>query len=256
MDVYLSFDMIGSCFLMGLRGGRPFCGRKKPTFTCFLLHSDSFPVAAFAAVRLYLSIDGQLFPMFAARACLIFRIVFFLLALPAGATQFDIDRFDAAHLGNLPWHRNPIRFDAAEVADHPALPADEVVVAIRIGIEPRPVSHGTHAGYCAAVFKQSQCPIDCVDRDGGYPPSHTHEEGFGIGMLFAGGQLPKNLGSLMSCLYPLPTADLQEIRNAFLYLFTWNHWDGLIRNDYYLVLIHNLEKVASVIFKKVSGART
>ncbi len=170
-----------------------------------------------------------------------FRFGCLLFALPTDSAQLDINSFDAAHLGHLPRHRKPIHCVAVEIANHPARRADEVVVPIRVGIKPRPVSHGAHAGNYAAIFEQSQCSIDRVDRDGGDLLSHAREDRLGVGVFLATGQLPKNLGSLMSCLDALPTASLQELRNAFLYLFCWRHPKNSSRNNYVLVIIHNLD---------------
>jgi hypothetical protein len=177
----------------------------------------SFRIAAFAdrVVGVLSRLPDACFRCSWFLSCSTFSLHCFLFALPTDASQLDINPFDAAHLGHLPRHRKPIHCVAVEIANHSALRADEVVVPIRVGIKPGSVSHGAHAGYDAAIFEQSQCSIDSVDRDGRNPLSHTREDCLGVGVFLATGQLPKNLGSLMSCLDALPTADLQNSATRF-----------------------------------------
>ncbi len=132
----------------------------------------------------------------------------FLFAHPTDPSQLDMNTFDAAHLRHLPRYRKPIHCVAVEIANHSALRADEMVMPIRVGIKPRSVSHEAHTRYYAAIFEQPQCSIDSVDRDGRNPLPHPHENRIGIWMFLTTGQLPKNLGSLMSSLDALTTANL------------------------------------------------
>jgi len=173
-------------------------------------------------------------------SCSTFSPRCFLFAVLTDASQLDIDPFDAAHLGDLPRHREPIHCVAVKIANHSALRADEVVVPLRVGFKPCPVSHRADTGYYAAILEESQCSIDSVDRNGRNLLSHTHEDCLGVGVFLATGQLPKNLGSLMSCLDALTAADLQELRNAFLDLFSGCHPKYFFRNYSYLVIIRHL----------------
>jgi hypothetical protein len=119
---------------------------------------------------------------------------------------------------------------------------------IRVGIKPRSISHGANAGYYAAIFEQSQCTIDGVERDGGNFLSHPSVDCLSIGVFLATSHLPKNLGSLMSCLDTLPTANLKEFLNALIHLFFWYHPKTPIRNDYYLGNIHHVGVACKYFF--------
>lgn len=216
----------------------------------------SFRIAAYAdRVNARVPIPGACFRCSWLGSCSIFRLRCFLFTLPTDSSQLDINPVDAAHLGHLPRHRKPIHFVVVEIANHPALRADEVVVPIRVGIKPCSVAHGAHAGYYAVVFEQSQCSIESVYRDGRDLLAHTREERLGVGVFLAGGQLPKNLGSLMSGLDALPTANLQKLRNAFFRLFSWLHSKLSIRNDYDVGTIHHLGAAFKHNFNNTLGGR-
>jgi hypothetical protein len=59
--------------------------------------------------------------------------------------------------------------------------------------------------------------------------SHTREDRLGVGVFLATGQLPKNLGSLMSCLDALPTAYLNKLGRSLLYFCRLDHLQHLLR---------------------------
>lgn len=84
---------------------------------------------------------------------------------------------------------------------------------------------------------------------------HAREDCLRIGVFLAAGQLPKNLGSLMCCLDTLPTAGLQELRNAFLDLSSCRHPKNSCRNDYYLGIIRHLGVACKHEASNAAGGR-
>jgi hypothetical protein len=125
-----------------------------------------------------------------------------------------------------------------------------MVVPIRVGIKPGSVSHGTNTSDDAFVLQKPQRPIDGINRDRRNPSPHTDENRLGVGVYLATGQLPKNLGSLMSCLYALPTAGVQERCNAFLDLFSRRHPKTSSRNHSDVGTIHHLAAACKRYFSK------
>ena len=121
----------------------------------------------------------------------------FLRTALADAPDLDVRGDDAAELLHGVGDAKRVELGALEVPRQPAAHADVVVVVLEVGVEAHALAARAQRGDEPEVVEQPQRPVDGVERHRRHPRLDRAEDGLGVRVLQARGDLAEDLEALV-----------------------------------------------------------
>jgi hypothetical protein len=157
----------------------------------------------------------------------------FLNTFTADASHLDVCRFNLAERPYRIRQSDVIKIIAGEVTRESALPANEMMVTLEIGVETGASKARTQRYDQSKIIQQPECPVDGIKRDCRYALPDTLENLVGIRVISCLSNLTEDFYALMRQLDSFVTANRLEMFHAlFYFIFLDLHIHALVKNRF------------------------